>query len=112
MLTLTGVILDANNEDEIRDFLTKTRLAYWPYSNLDWSAPTEISVPSLSAKERMTIDAMLPVNPENDQTVAQILEETLGFVPTSSDELAKGREYLENYARYYRAYPFFSRVWL
>lgn len=112
MLTLTGVILDANNKNEIEEFIEKTRFKHWPYSNLDWSHPKEISVPSLSAKERMTIDAMLPVTPTEDQSIAQILENALGFVPATSDELTKGREYLENYARYYRAYPFFSRVWL
>lgn len=112
MLTLTGVILDANNKEEIKDFIEKTRIRNWPYHNLDWENPREISVPSLSARERMEIDAMLPLAPSEGKTIAELIEEKLGFVPATSDELQKGRELLENYARYYRAYPFFSRVWL
>ncbi|MDH1700284.1 O-methyltransferase [Comamonas terrigena] len=112
MLTLTGVILDANNRNEIQNFIDKTRIGSWPYNNLDWSDPKEISVPSLSARERMEIDAMLPLTPPAGKSIAEVIEEKLGFVPSTSDELTKGRELLENYARYYRAYPFFSRVWL
>lgn len=113
MLTLTGIVLDANNDAEKKEFLEKTRLRFWDFANLDWTNPTEISVPSLSAKERMAIDALLPVQLGPGETVAQHLENALGYVPGSTaNDLARGRKLLENYARYYRAYPFFSRVWL
>lgn len=113
MLTLTGVILDAENDEERQDFFEKTRLKFWEFSNLDWAHPTEISVPSLSAKERMAIDALLPVQLAPGESVGEHLENALGYVPgATANDLAKGRKLLENYARYYRAYPFFSRVWL
>lgn len=113
MLTLTGIILDARNDQEIKEFIDSTRLSHWDFSNLDWSPPTEISVPSLSAKERMAIDALLPVALPAGQNVGDYLADELGYVPgATSDNLREGKKLLENYARYYRAYPFFSRVWL
>lgn len=102
MLTITGMIFEAKDDTRLQDFLEQSRLSYWPFINSNWSTPVNISVPNLSAKERMRLDEQLP-SPAGP-TLGQDLETHLGFRPSSStDELA-------NYARYYRHYPHFSRV--
>lgn len=105
MLTVVGIVLDASKDDVKQAFLDSSRLMHWPFANLHWAAPIPISVPALSAKERMQLDHCLPVKGD-DSKVVNTLKEVLGYVPgevTDAQELA-------NYARYYRAYPHFSRV--
>lgn len=103
MLTITGMIFDAFNDARLEDFLGKSRLRHWPFRNLDWSAPQRISVPSLSAKERMHLDEKLPVTASGVKP-GEVLHQHLGYLPGC--EISD----LENYARYYRSYPHFSRV--
>lgn len=110
MLTVTGVILDAEDDAAKKDFLEKSRIEHWPFKNLDWSRPSAISVPTLSAKERMVIDAALPVTSLPERTVASQLMDILGYVPGTSNDRRNGEVMLENYARFYRVYPLFSRV--
>ncbi len=105
MLTVTGIVLDASNEAVKRDFLATSRISFWPFANLDWRQPDSISVPSLSAKERLKLDESLPVEGD-DATVAEALKASLGYVPGQEESI----DQLANYARYYRAYPHFSRV--
>lgn len=112
MFTLTGIILEARNAINKQNFFTRSRLEHWPFSNLDWSDPINISVPDLSAKERMAIDAELPLD---QGTLPNIppgihLHRALGFAPCESDQLEKGISLLDNYARFYRSYPMFSKT--
>lgn len=106
MLTVTGVILDASDDAEKAKFLEKSRVDHWPFRNLHWDAPTEISVPSLSAKERMRLDSVLPVPLESMSRWGDDLAKVLGYVPGD----VGSKDLLANYARFYRAYPFFSKV--
>lgn len=112
MLTLTGVILNARNSIDKNVFFKNTRLKHWPYSNLNWSAPLNISVPALSAKERMSIDAELPVaqNVLPFMPPGLHLYRSLGFAPCSVDEIEQGVSMLANYANFYRTYPTFSKT--
>lgn len=64
-----------------------------------------ISVPTLSAKERIKLDELLP-SASKDQVVIKKLRSKLGYVPGKETDAAE----LANYARYYRAFPHFSRV--
>lgn len=112
MLTLTGIILDGKNSVEKNVFFHKTRIRHWPYKNIDWSAPLNISVPALSAKERMAIDAELPIA---EKTLPAIpaghhLHRSLGFSPSSLTQIQEGIAMLENYAKFYRNYPTFSKT--
>ena len=104
MLTITGMVLEAHNDQRLEQFLNLSRLRDWPFGNLDWSAPQSISVPSLSAKERMRLDERLPISAGPDANPGRLLEQHLGYLPgcVAAD--------LANYARFYRAYPHFSRV--
>ena len=104
MLTITGMVFDAADDPKVSEFIAKSRIKHWPFANLTWNAPTLISVPALSAKERMTLDSLMPVPNRDHEKMAEKLKKKLGYVPGSDlRELA-------NYAMYYRAYPHFSRV--
>lgn len=105
MLTVTGIVLDASKDKVKKSFLTRSRLSHWPFVNLTWKPPKPISVPSLSAKERMKLDECLPITAADD-IVITTLQTALGYVP---GDVADAHE-LANYAHYYRAYPHFSRV--
>ena len=108
MLTVTGVILDAKNDQDKEDFLAKSRFDHWPFKNLDWSPPLIISVPALSTKERMKLDAALPVG--KDLKAGDYLVSTLGYCPSEVGGETNAKLLLANYAMFYRAYPLFSRV--
>lgn len=104
MLTVTGIILRPDNV-AYRTFLDGTRLRHWEFSNLDWDPPVEISVPNMSLKERLLIEEALPL-PKRTRKPAQRLQKKLGFWPCDESEPQK----LENYAKFYRAFPYFSKV--
>lgn len=104
MLTVTGMVFDAADDPKVGEFIAQSRIKHWPFANLDWAPPTPISVPALSAKERMKLDTFLPLKNHDSAKATAKLKRQLGYVP-GSEELE-----LANYARYYRAYPHFSRV--
>lgn len=108
MLTVTGVVLDARDDVAREDFLNRSRIQSWPFRNLDWSSPIEISVPTLSAKERMALDAVLPL-PEA-ANAGDDLSAQLGYCPCEVSDISQTKELLANYAKFYRSYPLFSRV--
>lgn len=94
MLTATGILLE---ESEVVDFFTRTNIRSWKFAKLDWGAPLEIKVPQLSIRERLCIDSMLPEY--SGETIYRMF-----------DYIDRGE--LENYIRYYRHYPYFSKVLL
>lgn len=108
MLTVTGIVLNAKDDGEKQAFLDTSRIESWPFKNLDWSAPIEISVPSLSAKERMALDSALPLN--NSGQEGDDLSQHLGYCPCEAADIPDTKVLLANYAKFYRAYPLFSRV--
>ncbi|MDH4868943.1 O-methyltransferase [Alcaligenes nematophilus] len=104
MLTITGVMIN-HNRNKINDFFKKTRFKHWKFSNTDWAEPLEISVPTLSIKERLHIEQALPL-PKLTRKPAERLQKHLGFWPCSQTE----KDQLENYANFYRLFPYFSKV--
>lgn len=108
MLTVTGVILNAKDDQDKADFLEKSRIDHWPFRNLHWSSPIEISVPALSAKERLALDNALPITDEVD--AGAYLSDQLGYCPSDQENIPTTKSLLANYAKFYRAYPLFSRV--
>jgi hypothetical protein len=99
MLTATAILL---NHHDNAPFFAATRLQHWPYRNLDWITPSSISIPDLSAKERLHVESLLP-----DQEANQILQE-LGYYVGNNREEAE--ELMKNFVAYYRLSPWFSRV--
>lgn len=103
MLTIMGVMLP--NTKAFNQFVRSARIRHWEFKNLDWSAPMEINVPNLSIKERLQIEEALPL-PKRTRQPAKRLQEKLGFWPCEESESAL----LENYAKFYRSFPYFSKV--
>ncbi|MET2524972.1 O-methyltransferase [Ralstonia pseudosolanacearum] len=99
MVTATGVLLNHGDKDP---FFRETRLEHWGYRNLNWSAPTPISIPDLSAKERMHIESLLP-----DIDANAIADQMGYFVGADKDE---ADALMKNFVTYYRLSPWFSRV--
>jgi len=104
MLTVTGVMLQAMSKSA-REFIQKSRIKHWDFSNLEWNPPTKISVPNMSIKERLRIEESLPLS-SRVRNPALKLQKKLGFWPCHPNE----SEELENYARLYRSFPYFSKV--
>lgn len=103
MLTVTGIILEMPVVRAAAAFRRASRLGHWPFVNLNWSPPVKIDVPALTAKERMRLDEVLPLMRGAQADWQKRLERHLGFKPSGGDSLA-------HYARFYRAYPHFSRI--
>lgn len=108
MLTVTGIVLNAKEPAVVDDFFDKSRVKHWPFHNTDWSAPLEISVPSLSTKERITLDSALPA--PDAVNWGDYLCDHLGYCPSETTNVEAIKDQLVNYAKFYRAYPLFSRV--
>lgn len=101
MLTLTGIILP-DDDTTIKKFFLETSIDKWSLSNLNWEKPKTISVPQLSLKERILVDEMLP------EADAATIQAKLKYI-VGEDEKSS-IEGIENYIRYYRHLPLFSRV--
>lgn len=99
MLTFTGVVLNRVDRDP---FVSSTRLRHWDFSSLDWQDPVEISVPEMSFKERLSVESMLP---ESDSPTIMT---RMGYYLGESAEEAEAL--LGNFVKYYRKYPWYSRV--
>lgn len=99
MLAVTGVVLRKAEED---NFFAQTRLHQWEFTATSWLDLKEINVPSMSVKERMLVESMLP-NAEVED-----IERELGYhIGESSSESSR---MISNFSKYYRMYPWYSRV--
>lgn len=98
MLTATAIVLKKGHR---KDFVMKSRLYAWDYHCLDWRKPMSISIPDLSMKERLQIESLLPGSSAKD------IEAKLGyFIGGKKDATIL----MENFVRYYRLSPSYSRV--
>jgi hypothetical protein len=100
MLTVTAIIID--KIDRVK-FYTETRLEYWPFSCKSWADLRSISVPQLSSKERMHVEALLP-----DTSDAKTIFAELGYYVGMNEE--EGAKLMTNFIEYYRMYPWYSKV--
>lgn len=99
MLTATGIVLEKNRKDE---FFEKTHIAAWPYFSCDWKDPKNITLPALSARERLLVEQMLPGGTYEE------IRASLGFYIGLRESDAK--EQMENFMSYYRSFPWFGKV--
>lgn len=104
MLTVTGIILNARASG-YRSFLNQTRMKHWEFNGLNWKPPIKISVPTMSIKERLKVEEALPL-PSSTRKPADRLKKQLGFWPCNESDAIL----LENYAKFYRSFPYFSKV--
>jgi hypothetical protein len=100
MLTVTAIVLQKIDLDP---FYQATRLKSWAYRCIDWSPPRSISVPQLSAKERMFIEGLLP-GESDPAAISSKLGYMIGDNPKEAEQL------LSNFLQYYRLFPWYSRV--
>lgn len=98
MLTATAIILE---KDKVTDFIEKTAIESWTYYCSNWEQAKNITLPALSARERLTVEQLLPDG--NYQNI----REKLGFYAGSGE--ASAREQMENFISYYRAFPWFGK---
>lgn len=99
MLAVSGMVLRKSDEP---NFLRDTRLDHWEFTAADWGDLREISVPAMSIKERIFVESMLP-NSNSDE-----IEGAMGF--HFSANRADSSRLLANFAKYYRMYPWYSKV--
>lgn len=99
MIAVTGVVL---RKPEEPGFLKDTRLDHWEFTARDWRDLREISVPAMSVKERIFVESMLP-NADSGEIAAAI-----GF--DFANSVDESNRLLVNFVRYYRMYPWYSKV--
>jgi hypothetical protein len=99
MLTVTGIVIKPS---EHRRFLQRTGIKRWKLAIGDSTDPILINVPLLSVRERLFVDARLPA--ANGRRITK----ALGF--WCGEDEAESIEIIDSYARFYRHFPYFSRV--
>ncbi|WP_313680785.1 O-methyltransferase [Pseudescherichia sp.] len=103
MLTATAIILE-NNHSKVERFFKGSRLNNWPFLNKLWDKPKDISIPVMSLKERLEIEAKLP-----NSTPEEIIDSMGFFLADSEPHTIKQ---LRTFIEYQRAIPWFSKVQL
>ncbi|WP_407439628.1 O-methyltransferase [Lelliottia sp.] len=101
MITFTGIILP-NDDDSKGIFFEKSRIEAWPFFNGNWATIRNISIPTMSLRERMFIEERLPFGSEPQ------IKEQLGFYLGDDEEEAS--EHLNNFIEYYKVVPWYSKV--
>ena len=99
MFTLTGVVCMRKDEAKFRSLFKK-----WQFANLDWNAPTEISVPNLSTKERLHLQRHLP----RRRNAGRTLLRSLGYL--IDEDRVQTEIQLQQYADFHRYFPYFVKA--
>lgn len=92
MLTIMGVF---KNNEECSSFYNESGFSNWQYKSIKWDEVHDISIPTLTIKEKLNLDSKLP-----DKEAYQ----------AAAEEFALQEEQRENYFKYYRLYPNFQRI--
>jgi hypothetical protein len=101
MMTLTGIILPTADRNQFIRELNKNK---WKYLSLEWDKNKKIMVPTLSIKERLALDQILPNMNGSIKLLKKRLNFEVGKNGNESDLL------LGQYADFYRFYPYFTKV--
>jgi hypothetical protein len=87
---------------KIEEVIFGAQLEKWPFSDLNWHGTKEINVPSLSWREKLAVDQLLP--DASARTVLRKLK--LQLTENYQDSIRA----MENYVQFYRHVPQFLRV--
>ncbi len=98
MLTLTGIVCRPNDVKIVRDTFDN-----WAFSNLAWDPPTKVSVPTLSTKERLKLQSVLPC----DDSAGKLLELALGYMLGGGGPKDTTKQQLQQYAAFQRYFPYY-----
>ena len=99
MLTLMGIVCRSECVDRYHAVFEN-----WEFRNLEWHAPRQIDVPTLSTKERLMLQDKMPVV----GNVGEVLYEALGYNVNGNETRTKRQ--LEQYAAFHRQYPYFMKT--
>ena len=94
MFTLTGVVCTEDRERRLR-----VAFEGWDFANLSWKPPMRINVPTLSTKERLRLQPLLPKTKSGED-----LRKELGYSIDSKHERAD--DALMQYAKFHRHAPY------
>ena len=97
ILTVTMIIGPIAKIEQIAD-----KLKTWPFADINWNKPQQIAIPSLSLREKLAVDRLLP-NASAKKVVRQ-----LKFQLT--EKLSDSVKVMENYIQFYGHVPQFLRV--
>ncbi|EFH3460158.1 TPA: hypothetical protein JLL22_000134 [Escherichia coli] len=103
MLTFTAIVLE-NSDMQLDSFLQNSRINFWPFYSGDWGTVKNISVPTMSLRERIFIEERLPTKDHEEIT------NDLGFY--IGDDEAEANSNLKNFIEYYKVIPWYSKVLL
>jgi hypothetical protein len=87
---------------KLEDITSGAHLRTWPFSDLEWKGPKQISVPHLSLREKLAVDSLLP-----DATPRKVLKK-LRF--RLCKDYAECFQAMQSYVQFYRHVPAFLRV--
>lgn len=101
MLTVTGLV---GNRDDLEAVIERSGLREWEYSWLRSNTTLKIDLPELSARERLSLNQMLPAK----STKVSLIHKAFGF--WLADEEQESEAMLASYIQFARHYPQFARV--
>ena len=101
MISVTGILVERSSLAKVKELFR----AYKPQGD-QLVAPEKIDVPVLSVKERMKIDAYLPMR----RHAGRRIREVLGYKIEKT--VSRTEAQLEFYNMFHKYYPFFSKVQL
>ena len=103
MLTITGIVLEQDKENEFEEKIKASKLHDWPLFSANWQDIHEIAVPDLTPREKLAINQFLPLK-EDDSIDPSKLKFKI-----NRNEI-KNQRALNNYVKYYRYIPNFQRL--
>jgi hypothetical protein len=102
MLSTTGLIcLDEDFDRFARHFVD-----YCPFCTSDSDRVDEIDVPSLTTKERLHLEEILPTA----DVTGEACIGRLGYLVEGDETESQSKRKMEQFERYYRLYPHFGRI--
>jgi hypothetical protein len=102
MLSMTGLICLINE----RDSLARHFREHCVFYSSDPDDVDEIDVPSLTTKERLHLDRILPTCQLNGEKCVK----RLGYLIEGDGAEKASRKKMQQYEKYYRLYPYFGKV--
>lgn len=99
MFSICGIVCTRETLADNRAKFKDHRIA-----NLDWGKPTRLDVPFLSTKERLRLQEHLPCPKDS----GAVLSKALGYFIDNGK--AKSERKLQDYANFYRYYPYFIKA--
>jgi len=102
MLSMTGLICLV---DEC-EFLARHFREHCVFYSVDSDEVDVIDVPSLTMKERLHLESILPTADANGEECVK----TLGYLIEGDESEPASRRKMEQFEKYYRLYPYFGKI--